>query len=74
MMIKDLEISKELSGKELSTVRGGAANVGLQGGVFGAQPGLNFFSPQFIVNTPTLNQIAIDLPITVGVFTGSIVN
>jgi hypothetical protein len=56
MIIKDLEISKELSGKELSAVRGGGTNIGVQGGVVAAQGGLSFLSGQNIVNAPSQTQ------------------
>ena len=74
MIIKDLEISKELGGKELSAVRGGATNIGLQGGVVAANGGgLNFFSPQTIANAPSMNQTALDLDIVSVTAVGSIV-
>ena len=63
MIIKDLEISKELGGKELSAVRGGATNIGVRGGVVASNGGLNFFSGQTIVNAPSMNQTALDLSI-----------
>ena len=56
MIIKDLEITKELGAKELSSVRGGGTNIGLQGGVVAAQGGLSFFSPQTVVNAPSMTQ------------------
>ena len=56
MIIKDLEISKELSGKELSAVRGGGTNIGVQGGIVAAQGGLSFFSPMTFVNAPSQTQ------------------
>jgi hypothetical protein len=72
MMIKDLEISKELSGKELSAVRGGGLNFGVQGGVVAAQPGLSFFSPQTIVNTPVLVQTNTEVDLNLANIIGSI--
>ena len=52
LMIKDLEISKELTRDDLSAVRGGSANV-VQGGVAALTGGFNFGSPTTIVNAPT---------------------
>jgi hypothetical protein len=74
MMIKDLEVSKELSGKELSAVRGGAGlNFGVQGGVFASQgPGLIFGSPQTIVNVPTQVQTNTEVEINLANILGSI--
>ena len=51
MMIKDLEMSKELARDELSDVRGGANSI-VQGGQYApvaAQAG-GFFSPQVVSN------------------------
>ena len=54
MMIKDLEISKELSRKDLAAVRGGFI-FGAQGGQTVGQFGLlNFASPVTAVNVPTM--------------------
>ena len=57
MMIKDLEISKELSRDDLSAVRGGS-NFGFQGGqsVSGGSL-LSIGSPVTAVNAPSMNQI-----------------
>jgi hypothetical protein len=58
MMIKDLEISKELTGKDLSAVRGGA-NFALVGGLNQAVfQGGGIFSPNtnVAVNVPTVTQ------------------
>jgi hypothetical protein len=52
MMIKDLEISKELSRKELSGVRGGVAIAVAEGQVV-QQNGGSFFSPIVATNAPT---------------------
>ena len=52
MIIKDLEISKELSRKELSGVRGGVA-IAAAGGQVVQQNGLSFFSPIVATNAPT---------------------
>ena len=54
MFIKDLEISKELSRKELSAVRGGVA-VAAAGGQFIAHGGPSLFSGINAVNAPTAN-------------------
>ena len=57
MMIKDLEMSKELAREELSDVRGGANSI-VQGGQYApvAVQGGGFFSPQTVtsaaVNAP----------------------
>ena len=63
MLIKDLEVTKELSRKDLATVRGGL-NIGIQGGQTVSQAGLlNFASPVTAVNTPIMVQTdtAVDL-------------
>jgi hypothetical protein len=52
MIIKDLEISKELSRKELSGVRGGVA-IASAGGQLIQQNGGSFFSPIVATNAPT---------------------
>jgi hypothetical protein len=51
MMIKDLEMSKELASEELSDVRGGANSI-VQGGQYApvAVQGDGFFSPQTVTN------------------------
>ena len=54
MMIKDLEMSKELDHEALSAVRGGE-NIAIQGGQYAPQSiggGLSFFSPVTAVNAP----------------------
>lgn len=53
MIIKDLEISKELSRKELSAVRGGATSIA--GGQFILAGGPTVGSPVFAVNAPNAN-------------------
>ena len=56
MLIKDLEVTKELSRKDLATVRGGL-NIGIQGGQTVSQAGLlNFASPVTAVNAPSMTQ------------------
>jgi hypothetical protein len=57
MMIKDLEISKELTRDDLSAVRGGS-NFGYQGGqsVSGGSL-LSIGSPVTAVNAPSMTQI-----------------
>ena len=62
MLIKDLEISKELSRKDLSAVRGGD-NTLLQGGqaVFG---GFGIGNPVIAVNTPVGVQTEVT-PVTI---------
>lgn len=56
MTITDLEISKELSRKDLAGVRGGA-NFGFQGGQTVTQASLlNVGSPLTAVNAPVMNQ------------------
>ena len=57
LMIKDLEISKELTRDDLSAVRGGS-NFGFQGGqsVSGGSL-LSIGSPVTAVNAPTMTQI-----------------
>jgi hypothetical protein len=63
LMIKDLEISKDLTGEELSTVRGGF-NFGAQGGqAVGAGGLLSIGSPVIAVNVPSLTQLDIH-PVT----------
>ena len=53
MFIKDLEVSKELSRKELAAVRGGF-NFGIQGGQTVYQAGLlNLASPVTAANAPS---------------------
>jgi hypothetical protein len=63
MLIKDLEMTKALSRKDLSAVHGGF-NFGVQGGQHVSQFGLlNFASPVTAVNTPIMVQTdtAVDL-------------
>ena len=57
LMIKDLEISKELSRDDLSAVRGGS-NFGFQGGqsVSGGSL-LSIGSPVTAVNAPSMTQV-----------------
>lgn len=72
MMIRDLEVSKELSRKDLAAVRGGF-NFGYQGGPVASQAGLlNFASPQTVVNVPTMPQIYTDVDINLANILGSI--
>jgi hypothetical protein len=57
MMIKDLEISKELTRDDLSAVRGGS-NFGYQGGQSVAGGSLlSIGSPVTAVNAPSMTQI-----------------
>ena len=51
MMIKDLEMKKELASEELSDVRGGSNSI-VQGGQYApvAVQGSGFFSPQVVTN------------------------
>jgi hypothetical protein len=72
MLIKDLEVSKELSHKERAAVRGGF-NLGYQGGQSVGQFGLlNFASPVTAVNVPTLVQPNTDVNINLANLLGSI--
>lgn len=72
MMIKDLEISKELSRKDLAGVRGGF-NFGVQGGQTVTQASvLNVGSPVTAVNTPTLNQNYTEVGINSAVIANSL--
>ena len=60
MMIKDLEMSKELAGEELSAVRGGS-NLIKQGGQYApavAQSGPSFFSSQTVTNAAVNHPVA----------------
>jgi hypothetical protein len=73
MMIKDLEVSKELSRKELATVRGGADNLGVAGGATAFQSGLLLLgSPQIVTNLPTIVQPNIDIDLNLAQLVGSI--
>jgi len=72
MIVKDLEVSKELSRKELAAVRGGF-NVGYQGSQFVGQSGLlNFASPVTAVYVPTMPQIDTSVNINLANMLGSI--
>jgi hypothetical protein len=72
MIIRDLEVSKELSRHELAAVRGGV-NLGYQGGQSVGQFGLlNFASPVIAVNVPTLVQPNTDVNINLANLLGSI--
>jgi hypothetical protein len=72
MMIRDLEVSKELSRKDLAAVRGGF-NFGAQGGQQVGQFGLlNFASPVIALNMPTLVQPNTDVNINLANLLGSI--
>lgn len=63
LMIKDLEISKDLTGEELAAVRGGFT-FGAQGGqTVGAASLLSIGSPVIAVNVPSLTAIDIH-PVT----------
>jgi hypothetical protein len=63
LTIKDLEINKDLTGEELSAVRGGF-NFGAQGGqTVGAAGLLSIGSPVIAVNVPALTQLDIH-PVT----------
>ena len=59
MMIKDLEMSKELASKELSSVRGGANSI-VQGGQYApvAVQGGGFFSGQTVTNAAVNSPLA----------------
>ena len=59
MMIKDLEMSKELASEELSDVRGGANSI-VQGGQYApvAVQGGGFFSPQVVTSAPVNAPVA----------------
>ena len=59
MMIKDLEMSKELAREELSDVRGGANSI-VQGGQYApvAVQGGGFFSPQVVTSAPVNAPVA----------------
>jgi hypothetical protein len=61
LKIQDLEVSKDLTRKDLAAVRGGF-NAALIGGqtVFGG----GILSPTIAVNTPTLSQISV-APVTI---------
>jgi hypothetical protein len=70
MFIKDLEVSKELSRKELAGVRGGF-NFGIQTGAVAYQAGLlNVGSPQSVVSAQSMPQTYTD----VGINTANILN
>ena len=72
MIIKDLEVSKELCRKELAAVRGGF-NIGIQGGQFVSQAGLlNFASPVTATNAPSLPQNYTDVGINSAVIANSL--
>lgn len=72
LMIKDLEVSKELSRGDLAAVRGGF-NFGVQGGQTASQAGLlNFASPVIAVNTPTLSQVSTNVDLNLATLLGSI--
>lgn len=72
MMIKDLEVSKELSRNELAAVRGGF-NFGVQGSQYVGQTGLlNFASPVTAVYVPTMPQIDTSVNINLANMLGSI--
>jgi hypothetical protein len=61
MMIKDLEVRKELAREELSAVRGGS-NTSIQGGQFAPAVGTSgpsFFSSQTVSNAAVNNPIAV---------------
>ncbi|MGD8617239.1 MAG: hypothetical protein PVI91_16500 [Gammaproteobacteria bacterium] len=60
MMIKDLEMKKELASEELSEVRGGA-NIIKQGGQYApvAVQGGGFFSPQVVTSAPVNAPVAV---------------
>ena len=59
MMIKDLEVSKDLASEELSAVRGGANTI-VQGGQIApvAVLGGGFFSGQTVTNAPVNAPVA----------------
>jgi hypothetical protein len=61
MMIKDLEIRKELASDELSAVRGGS-NFSVQGGQFAPAVGVSgpsFFSSQTVTNAAVNSPVAV---------------
>ena len=60
MMIKDLEVSKDLASEELSAVRGGANSI-VQGGQYApvAVQGGGFFSPQVVTSVPVNAPVAV---------------
>jgi hypothetical protein len=61
MMIKDLEMHKDLTGAELTAVRGGD-NFSYQGGQFAPAVGLSgpsFFSSQTVTNAAVNSPIAV---------------
>jgi Iap family predicted aminopeptidase len=60
MMIKDLEVSKDLASEELSAVRGGANTI-VQGGQYApvAVQGGGFFSPQVVTSVPVNAPVAV---------------
>jgi hypothetical protein len=66
LMVKDLEISKELTRKELSGVRGGVALAGAGGQTLG-MPGISLFSPIVAVNTPIATAINVEPKIDIDV-------
>jgi hypothetical protein len=73
MFIKDLEVSKELSRKELAGVRGGF-NIGIQGGQTVSQGSLlNFASPVTAVNAPTMTNTYTEVDINSLSAVGSLV-
>ena len=59
MMIKDLEMNKELASEALSDVRGGANSI-VQGGQYApvAVQGGGFFSPQVVTSAPVNAPVA----------------
>ena len=73
MMIKDLEVSKELSRNELAAVRGGSTNLAFVGGVAAFQSGLlNIGSPQMVSNSPVVAQPNTELDINSAVIANSL--
>jgi hypothetical protein len=73
MIIKDLEVSKELSRKELAAVRGGSTNLAFVGGAAAFQGGLlNIGSPQTVSNSPVVAQPNTELDINSAVIANSL--
>jgi hypothetical protein len=73
MFIKDLEVSKELSRKELAAVRGGGDNFALVGGAAAFQASaLSIGSGQTVTNAPVVVQPNTELDINSAVIANSI--
>jgi hypothetical protein len=83
MMIKDLEMHKDLAGAELTAVRGGNSNSIRNGDLFApvvAANGPSVFSPQTVVSAPVYtptnvlldNDVKVDLDTKVANVVGSL--